>query len=154
MILFETHVPVADTAASKEFYVNVVGLEFAYRDPTRDIVFLWIGPEKRSMLGLWGPNTHYGTYHKRHFALTLSLPDLLAVGERLRRLGIPTRNFIGEQTIKPSVIGWMPSAQIYFSDSDGHALEYITVLDEPPDADFIGAYSAWRQRSVSRTSGS
>jgi len=39
--LYETHIPVRDTIVAKQFYREVVGLPFAYRDPTRDIVFLW-----------------------------------------------------------------------------------------------------------------
>jgi len=153
MFLFETHLPVANTEVSRKFYVDVMGLAFAYRDPTRDIVFLWIGPDKRSMLGLWGPDTVYGKHPRKcHFAIAVPLPTLLAAGERLHGLGVPTRNFFGESTTEPSVIGWMPSAQIYFSDPDGHALEYITVLEDAPVADFIDSYSNW-QKLVSGAGG-
>jgi lactoylglutathione lyase len=148
MYLYETHLAVRNTAASQKFYQDVVGLEFAYRDPTRNIVFLWIGPDKQSMLGLWGPDTMYGKHlHKCHLAIAVSLSELLAVGARLNGLGVATHNFFNEETIEPSVIGWMPSAQLYFPDPDGHALEYITVLDDPPDANFIGSFSSWKQRS-------
>jgi lactoylglutathione lyase len=148
MHLYETHLPVRDTRASLAFYVDVVGLDFAYRDPTRDIVFLWIGTQKRSMLGLWGPGTSYGReFRPCHLAIALTLPELLTSGERLNRLGVATRNFAGELTTEPSVIGWMPSAQLYFRDLDGHSLEYITVLEEPPEANFIGPLSGWKQRA-------
>lgn len=42
MRLYETHLPVTNTEKSMKFYVDIVGLEFAYRDPSRDVVFLWI----------------------------------------------------------------------------------------------------------------
>jgi len=42
------------------------------------------------------------------------------------------------------VIGWMPSAQIYFRDPDDHSLEFITLLDDTPVPHFIGPLSAWR----------
>ena len=143
--LYETHLPVTDTETSKRFYVDTVGLEFAYRDPTRDIVFLWIGPNKRSMLGLWGPGSSRGNdFHKCHFAIAISLPDLLTAGKRLNASGIQTHNFAGEETTEPSVIGWMPSAQLYFRDPDGHSLEYIALLDEMPDPGFVGSFSAWK----------
>jgi lactoylglutathione lyase len=146
MYLYETHLPVQNTEASLRFYLDVVGLEFAYRDPTRDIVFVWIGAGKRSMLGLWGPDTSYGTqHHKCHFAIALTLRELLAAGKRLNDLGVCTRNFGGEKAVEPSVIGWMPSAQRYFVDPDGHSLEYITLLDDTPDPDFIGPLSAWHK---------
>jgi lactoylglutathione lyase len=56
--LYETHLSVANTAASQDFYTRVVGLKFAHRDLTRDIIFLWAGDDRRSMLGLWGPDYH------------------------------------------------------------------------------------------------
>ena len=60
MHLYETHLLVKDSEVSSGFYVDVVGLEYAHRDLTRDVVFLWIGSKKRSMLGLWGPTTPWG----------------------------------------------------------------------------------------------
>ena len=147
MHLYETHLPVADTTRSMQFYIDIVGLQFAYRDPARDIVFLWIGTDRRSMLGLWGPNTTCGSTHKCHFAIAVSLPELLAAGPRLNRLGIPTRNFAGDGTTEPSVIGWMPSAQLYFRDRDGHSVEFIALLDDAPDSTFLGSLSKWLARS-------
>jgi len=148
MRLYETHLPVASTESAAKFYVDVVGLEFAFRDPGRDIVFLWIGTDKRSMLGLWGPTTTYGSNpHLCHFAIALTLPDLLVAGKRLNSIGVSTHNFAGEETTEPSVIGWMPSAQLYFRDPDGHSLEFIALLDDEPDPAFIGPLSAWRKKA-------
>ena len=145
MHLYETHLPVQNTEASQAFYIDVVSLEFAYRDPTRDVVFLWIGSNRRSMLGLWGPSTTRGSdFHECHFAIALPLPELLTSGKRLAASGIACQNFTGEETTLPSVIGWMPSAQLYFRDPDDHSLEFIAVLDAPPDPHFIGPLSAWR----------
>ena len=148
MRLYEAHLAVASTVRSTKFYLDQVGLEFGYRDPARDIVFLWAGPERRSMLGLWGPTTLYGKDpHPAHFAFAVSLPELLAAGPRLNQLGIATCDFAGKETTEPSVIGWMPSAQLYFRDPDGHSLEFIALLDDPPDSTFIGSLSEWRKRS-------
>jgi len=148
MYLYETHLPVKSTEAAQAFYINVVRLEFAYRDPGRDIVFLWIGGDRRSMLGLWGPGTTYGRdFRKCHFAIAVTLAELLAAGERLAASGVECQSFGGEKTIEPSVIGWMPSAQLYFQDPDGHSVEFIALLDEPPRPDFIGPLSAWKKKS-------
>jgi lactoylglutathione lyase len=145
MRLYETHLPVTDTKRSARFYSEVVGLTFAYRDPTRDIVFLWVGPERNSMLGLWGPTAELGRdFHKTHFAIAVPLPDLSALSARLNTAGISTTNFAGEQTAEPSVIGWMPSAQFYVRDPDGHSVEFIALLNYPPDPSFVGSFSVWR----------
>jgi lactoylglutathione lyase len=154
MHLYETHLPVSDTEKSRRFYEDILGLEFGYRDPTRDIVFLFIGENRRSMLGLWGPTTSYGSDpHQSHFAIAIPLTELLIVGKRLNDLGIRTRNFAGEETTEPSVIGWMPSAQIYFHDPDGHSLEFITVLDDAPEAGFHGPLSVWKERIALQSRG-
>ncbi|HEY5913217.1 MAG TPA: hypothetical protein VJA21_21710 [Verrucomicrobiae bacterium] len=52
MHLYESHLPVADTKLSEAFYREVVGLPFAYRDATRDIVFLWVDEKQKGMLRL------------------------------------------------------------------------------------------------------
>jgi lactoylglutathione lyase len=115
MHLYEAHLPVSDTKIAQRFYVEIVGLRFAHRDLTRDVVFLWAGADRRSMLGLWGPSTTLGSeFHKCHIAFNVSLDELLAAGERLNTARIQTQNFAGEKTTEPSVIGWMPSAQLYF----------------------------------------
>jgi catechol-2,3-dioxygenase len=101
MHLYETHLPVKDTEVSSRFYVDVVGLEYAHRDLARDIVFLWVGSNKRSMLGLWGPTTSRGEPRSCHLAIAISLPELLAAGSRLSALGVVTRDFSGKITTEP-----------------------------------------------------
>ena len=147
MHLYETHLSVSDTAAAQAFYTEVVGLQFAHRDHTRDIVFLFAGDHRRSMVGLWGPATSYGRdFHKSHLAFAVTLAELLGAGERLRGSGVRCQDFHGKQTDEPSVIGWMPSAQLYFRDPDGHSVEFIAVLDDAPDPSFIGSLSEWSKR--------
>ena len=146
MHLYEAHLAVRETEAARDFYTRIVGLEFAHRDGARDIVFLWAGPDRRSMLGLWGPETVRGRdFHTSHIAFAMSLPELLAQTKRLSGLGVVCRNFMEEETTEPSVIGWMPSAQIYFKDPDGHSLEFISLLDDAPAQEFVGSLSAWRK---------
>src|SRR5947208_10241293 len=148
MHLYEAHLPVSDTKIAQRFYVEIVGLRFAHRDLTRDVVFLWAGSDRRSMLGLWGPSTTLGSeFHKCHIAFNVSLDELLAVGKRLNAAGIQTQNFAGEKTTEPSVIGWMPSAQLYLRDRDGHSLELISLLDESPEPKFVGSLSELKQLS-------
>src|SRR5947207_3595957 len=102
MHLYEAHLPVSDTKIAQRFYVDIVGLKFAHRDLTRDIVFLWAGADRRSMLGLWGPTTAYrGEFHKCHIAFTIPMTELLSAGERLNDANIKRHNFGGEVTREP-----------------------------------------------------
>ena len=148
MHLYETHLPVANTEIAKEFYREIVGLPIAYRDSTRDIVFLWADSREKGMIGLWGPNTAYGRENgiarKCHVAFAVSLDQLLAVTRKLNERGIETLGFGGNKTDEPTVIGWMPSAQIYFRDPDGHMLEFISILPDLPNSSFNGSYSEWK----------
>ncbi|HVI81442.1 MAG TPA: VOC family protein [Chthoniobacterales bacterium] len=155
MHLYETHLPVANTETAKEFYTTIVGLPFAYRDPTRDIVFLWAVSREQGMVGLWGPGTAYGpannSQFKHHLAFAVTLPELFRINENLRNNGVETVGFWGGKASEPSVIGWMPSAQIYFRDPDGHTVEFISILPEPANLGFIGSYSQWEARCAGKT---
>lgn len=147
MHLYETHIPVSDTKASEAFYSEIVGLPFAYRDPTRDIVFLWVDEKQKGMIGLWGPTTGYGRHNGTltlcHVAFAVEFEQLQRAIVKLNEHRIRTTGFGGKPTNEPSVIGWMPSAQIYFRDPDGHSLEFITILSEAPNASFVGSHSDW-----------
>jgi len=146
--LYETHIPVRDTIVAEQFYREVVGLPFAYRDPTRDIVFLWADVKEKAMIGLWGPGTAYGIRDevilKCHIAFSIPLDQLFGMIEKLNKSGIDTFGFGGEKAKEPTVIGWMPSAQIYFRDPDGHMLEFISILPQQPKPSFTGSYSEWK----------
>ena len=148
MHLYETHLPVADTTVSARFYREVIGLPHAHRDTMRDIVFIWAGEREQGMLGLWGPSTGYGRVDGAlapcHLAFAVRFEQLRVAIRKLAALGIETRGFGGNQTREPSVIGWMPAAQIYFRDPDGHSLEFISLLPEPPIPDFNGTYAEWQ----------
>jgi len=149
MHLYETHLPVADTKAAEKFYREIVGLPFAYRDPARDIVFMWADLKEKAMIGLWGPGTAYGmrdgVARSCHVAFAVTLHQLFAAITKLNGNGIETLGFGGEKTNEPTVIGWMPSAQIYFRDPDGHTLEFITILSDLPHPNFNGPYSEWKK---------
>jgi lactoylglutathione lyase len=57
-------------------------------------------------------------------------------------------SFHGAETTEPSVIGWMPAAAVYFRDPDGHLLEYLAMLDGPPDPESrILPWSEWQSLS-------
>ena len=126
------------------FYREVVGLEPALEVPERGAAFLWIGAPGHSMLGLWSlGSAPLGM--SLHVAFATSLDAVVAAPARLHALGVTPRSFSGEETTEPSVIGWMPAASVFFSDPDGHLLEYLAMLDEPPAPERgVIALSAWR----------
>jgi len=141
MHLYETHLPVTDTTISETFYREVVGLPLAHRDQTRDIVFLWVDEKQKGMLGLWSASTGYGRLNgvltPCHLAFAVPFEQLQRAIAKLNERGIETRGFGGNPAREPSVIGWTPSAQIYFRDPNGHSLEFITLLPDPPDPDSL-----------------
>src|SRR3954471_22744032 len=142
--LFETHLTVADVPRSVSFYRDVVGLPLALDLPERGAAFHWIGAPGRAMLGLWSiGSAPMGM--QLHVAFTMDLDEVLAAPARLRAAGVQPLSFFAEPADEPSVIGWMPAAAVYFRDPDGHMLEYLAMLDEPPRADAgIVKWSDWR----------
>ena len=140
--LFETHLTVQDLPRSVAFYRDVVGLPVALELPERGAAFLWVGEPGRSMLGLWSlGSAPIGL--SLHVAFAAAKEDVLGAPGRLRAAGITPLSFFGAETDEPTVIGWMPAVAVYLRDPDGHLLEYLAMLDEPPDAD--GRIVPWSQ---------
>ncbi|HJS97304.1 MAG TPA: GNAT family N-acetyltransferase [Solirubrobacteraceae bacterium] len=141
--LFEAHLTVSDLYRSIEFYREVVGLSLALELPERGAAFFWIGGPGEGMLGLWSlGSAPMGL--SLHIALRASLKDVLAASDALRSNGVTPLSFFGAETTEPSVIGWMPAAAVYFRDPDGHLIEYLAMLNEPPRADRgIVPWSEW-----------
>jgi lactoylglutathione lyase len=141
--LFEAHLPVSDLARATRFYREVVGLELAFEVPDRGAAFLWTGHAGGSMLGLWSlGSAPMGM--RLHVAFTVDLEELQRAPTALAAAGVPPLSFFGDAADEPSVIGWMPAAAVYFEDPDGHMLEYLAMLDEPPRPDAgITTWSQW-----------
>ncbi len=141
--LFETHLTVSDLDRSIRFYRDVVGLPLALHLPERAAAFFWIGGPGESMLGLWSlGSAPLGM--TLHIALRASLADVMAACDALRAAGVTPLSFFGDETDEPSVIGWMPAAAVYFRDPDGHSIEYLSMLAEPPRPEAgIVPWSQW-----------
>jgi lactoylglutathione lyase len=141
--LFETHLTVRDVPRSVAFYRDVVGLPPALELPERNAAFLWIGERGRSMLGLWGIGSAVNSM-TLHIAFDVALEHVLAAPARLREAGLTPLSFFGAETDEPDVLAWMPAAAVYFEDPDGHLLEYLAMLDEPPRPDSgVVPWSQW-----------
>jgi lactoylglutathione lyase len=129
--LFESHLTVSDLRRSMAFYGETLGLNQAGVFPDRRAAFFWTGAAGESMLGIW----ETGTTPQRmslHIAFTVELSDLLDAPQRLRSANIIPLDFAGNPTEEPVVLAWMPAASLFFRDPDGHLLEYLAMLPEPP----------------------
>ena len=126
--LYETHLTVSDLERSIGFYRDVLGLTLAHRVAQRRAAFFWMGAPRQSMLGLWEIGTSPNRF-RLHISFAAELADVVASISHLHAAGIALRH---ENREEPLVFGWMPAASVFFDDPDGHSLEYIAVLEEPP----------------------
>lgn len=141
--LFETHLTVADLDRSVAFYRDVLGLALAHLIPERGVAFFWIGAPGQAMLGLWKAGDVLRMH--LHFAMSVTLDELLAAPARLRAAGVAPRGFGGAESDEPVVLCWMPAAAVYFSDPDGHSLEFLTMLPVEPRFDLnVVSWSEWQ----------
>jgi lactoylglutathione lyase len=146
--LFESHLTVSDLDRSIRFYRDDLGLPLAQVFEERRVAFFWIGAPGKAMLGLWesgsGPNRM-----QLHIAFDVSLDAILNSAQALHAAGIEPLDFSGKPAGEPQVLAWMPAASIYFRDPDGHLLEFLAMLDEPPAAERgVVAWSEWRHKTV------
>ncbi len=147
--LYETHIQVSDLERVIAFYTEILGLEFAHRDETRPIAFLWIGKNKESMLGLWEQKENLQT---RHFAFTADKEDILnySVGF-LKSKNLKSYNFLKDGSEKPMVFAWMPALAIYFNDPDGNQLEFISILEGEGRPELgVVSYEEWQEKNKNR----
>ena len=141
--LFEAHLTTGDLDRSIAFWRDVVGLPLALELPERGAAFFWVGEPGDAMLGVWSlGSAPLGM--SLHIALRVTLEEVHAACAALRAVGVTPLSFFTEETDEPSVIGWMPAAAVYFRDPDGHLIEYLAMLDEPPRPEAgIVPWSQW-----------
>lgn len=143
--LYETHIHVADLDRSVAFYRDVLGLEVAYNQDERRVMFFWIGNTRQQMLGVW--ERPADQIRREHFAFETSLDDMRQARQYLLDLGIQPRNFLDTPDAEPQVFGWMPAVALYFQDPDEHSLEFIAVLPDEAQPDLgIVAWAEWERR--------
>jgi lactoylglutathione lyase len=141
--LYETHLFVKDLQKSITFYRDVLGLELCYEQPERKIAFFWIGKPQEYMLGLWEKPVE--EVQPRHIAFSCDVDDVLNKSVNyLKERGLKPYNFLNNGSEQPMVFAWMPAVAIYFDDSDGHALEFIAVLDGKAKPELgVVSYEDW-----------
>lgn len=140
--LYETHVQVSDLKKSVQFYTLVLGLKLAHYDENRPIAFLWIGEDKKAMLGLWEQKEDL---QKRHFAFSCTKEFILNSAESfLNDHNLKPYNFLKNQSATPMVFSWMPALAIYFDDRDGNQLEFISLLEGASQPELgVTTYEEW-----------
>lgn len=145
--LYETHLFVKDLEHSISFYKNVLGLKQCRYEEERRVAFFWIGVDKQAMLGLWEKPKE--EIQPRHFAFSTERDFILNKSVNfLKENGLKPYNFLKDGSEQPMVFAWMPALAIYFNDPDGHALEFIAVLEgnAKPNAGVM-TYSDWLKLS-------
>lgn len=147
--IFEVHLSVADRCRSAQFYQDVLDFELAAEFPERDITFMWMGPAGSRMLGLWGPACPDPPISRGrgHFAMQLSSTEVQQSIKELKAKGVTPLDFDERPTSEPVVLAWMPAISVYFQDPDGHSLEFISMLEEPPNPELgILKFSEWERK--------
>ncbi|WP_166240312.1 VOC family protein [Paenibacillus turpanensis] len=141
--LFETHINVSDLERSSEFYENTLGLTLAYED-SRRCRFYWLGERGKAMLGLWEKEP--SQIIRQHYAFETSIEKMKCIVPWLKERGLKVRNFLDDGTENPFVFGWMPAVSVYFSDPDGHSLEFISMLPDEPQPELgLVAWEEWEK---------
>nr|NNM91697.1 VOC family protein [Bacilli bacterium] len=141
--LFETHINVANLEKASQFYEDVLGLTLAHED-SRRVRFYWLGKPGNAMLGLWEKEP--SQIIRQHYAFQTSLDNMKRIVPWLKERGIAVRNFLNDGTERPFVFGWMPAVSIYFSDPDGHSLEFISMLPDVPEPELgVVAWDEWEK---------
>lgn len=149
--LYEVHLPVTDLPRSIAFYEKL-GFRLGYgsrEDP--GALLLCERGGVRWMLGLFRvPEVEHRHPAESHFALRVPEARVDEMIPYLAGLGIaavhPETAPASGPMREPIVHGWMPAASVFFRDPDGHLLELIAELSEPPrpDAAYV-PLSEWRR---------
>jgi lactoylglutathione lyase len=149
--IYEVHLPVTDLDRAIDFYVTKLGfvLGFGERGGSSALLLCTDG-HVRWMLGLFRVDT---VVHRQsaeyHISLRVAEEDVDGMIPYLRERGIeplhpPTAPVQGPMT-EPIVHGWIPAAAVFFNDPDGHLLELVVELSDPPRPDFLyRPLSEWR----------
>lgn len=131
--LYETHLYVENLETSIEFYSKVLGLKQCRFEEERRTAFFWIGDEKQAMLGLW--EKPKDDIDLRHFAFECDPEWIINESiDFLKSNNLNFWNFLQDDVEQPMVFCWVPAISIYFSDPDGHYLEFIGILPGQPQS--------------------
>lgn len=142
--LFETHITVEDLDRSIHFYRDLLGFPLAHVVPERQVAFFWLGAPGAAMLGVWATTAPMRMC--LHFALQMTPEEIMRAVDTLKAAGIVPRDSNGEPTDTPWVHAWMPAMALFFTDPDGHSIEFISMLPDAPRPGIGGvSWPRWQE---------
>lgn len=115
--VFEVAVKVKNLDVSSKFYQEVLGFTKGHYDEKRRWLFLWVGNNQ----GMVVLQEDKGSLPQQHLAFTVDKAELNGLKEYLE-----SRNIVVEG---PVALDWMNAVSVYFSDPDGHDLEFCALLN-------------------------
>jgi len=143
--LFETHLFVESLERSIDFYTNVLGLEQYLYEEERRVALFWIGEQGKAFLGVWEKPKE--EIDLRHFAFECDWEWVLNESVTfLKSHKLNFWNFLQDDSEQPMVFANIPAIAIYFSDPDGHYLEFIGKLPgkyRPDKGSLVISYEEW-----------
>ena len=113
--VYEVVIRVRDLERAEKFYCSQLGLEVGLRDD-RGMLFLRAG----GSAGMVVLQQDSGAWPTQHLALRVDAAKIERAAEQLREQGIEAQG--------PILHEWMPAKSVYFSDPDGHQLEFCAPL--------------------------
>ena len=116
--LYEVAIRVKNLSKSETFYREILGLEVGIRDEERKLVFLRAG----GPAGMVVLQEDKGDWQTQHFAFTVDEVDIENAATALVARGVLIEG--------PVYHEWMPAKSVYFSDPDGHALEFCAPISK------------------------
>ena len=116
--VYEVAIPVADMERAEAFYIGTLGLEVGLRSTEgRNWTFLRAGgPDGMLVL-----QETAAAFPSTHYAFRVEPQNMDAAVARLREAGVEVSDPVRQD--------WMPALSAYFSDPDGHDLEYCAPLE-------------------------
>jgi catechol 2,3-dioxygenase-like lactoylglutathione lyase family enzyme len=111
--IYEVAIRVKDLAKAHDFYREILGLDDGLLVEERGMYFLRT-PGDQGMVVLIQDDDDFPS---QHYAFSIDESDVERTLDALRAAGVEAKD--------PVFHDWMPGTSIYFSDPDGHDLEFF-----------------------------